>query len=79
MIGTKISNSFSKVIFVQLSLCYQVGSIASYANDDFEIKNFTMIIRKRKHVPSCKAEVALTLKCASQQFVLSQQHLLKAM
>ena len=42
-------------------------------------KKFTMMFRRGKHVHSCRAEVTLTLKWASQQFVLSLQHLLKAM
>ena len=38
-----------------------------------------MINRREKHVLSCRAEVTLTLKCASQQFALSHQNFLKAM
>ena len=46
-LAPNFSKCFSYLIFVQ-SFYFQVGSIASYANDDFEIKNVYYDVQKRK-------------------------------
>ena len=43
-----VTKKFSIIIFTQLSICFQVGSIESNANDEFEVKKLYYDHQKRK-------------------------------